>query len=128
MEPIWRQISPTHAIAVDGTVLNTKLQRTLRGSLSPTGRDLVNIAVGRSSRIVSVSRLVAEAFLPAPTRRHCILEHIDGDKNNHHAANLRWVYHEKTLPKPRRKSDPKPKPVAPPIVSVAMGNYKVEFN
>ena len=36
-----------------------------------------------------VSRLVAAAFIPNPDNKPCI-DHIDGDRTNNHADNLRW--------------------------------------
>lgn len=37
-----------------------------------------------------VHRLVAAAFIPNPDNKPCI-DHIDGDRANNHADNLRWV-------------------------------------
>ena len=46
---------------------------------------------------VCVHKLVAFAFLPKPSKPYgkgkncCIIDHIDEDKTNPHADNLRWV-------------------------------------
>jgi hypothetical protein len=38
----------------------------------------------------SIHRLVASRFLPQPTSDKCEIDHIDRDKSNNHASNLRW--------------------------------------
>jgi len=35
-------------------------------------------------------RLVASRFLPQPTSDECEIDHIDRDRSNNHASNLRW--------------------------------------
>ena len=41
-----------------------------------------------------IHRLVAEAFIPNPEGKPCV-DHIDGNKSNADASNLRWAtYHE----------------------------------
>lgn len=38
----------------------------------------------------AVHRLVADAFLPAPTPEQVVVMHLDDDKSNNHYKNLRW--------------------------------------
>lgn len=50
-----------------------------------------------------VSRLVAAAFIPNPDNKPCI-DHIDGDRANNHADNLRWVTVKENQNNPITKS------------------------
>ena len=50
-----------------------------------------------------VSRLVAAAFIPNPDNKPCI-DHIDGDRTNNHADNLRWVTVKENQNNPITKS------------------------
>lgn len=46
-----------------------------------------------------VHRLVAEHFIPNPDNKPCI-DHIDTDRTNNNAKNLRWVTHSENLYNP----------------------------
>lgn len=50
-----------------------------------------------------VHRLVAAAFIPNPENKPCI-DHIDGDRANNHADNLRWVTVKENQNNPITKS------------------------
>ena len=50
-----------------------------------------------------VSRLVAAAFIPNPENKPCI-DHIDGNRANNHADNLRWVTVKENQNNPITKS------------------------
>ena len=50
-----------------------------------------------------VSRLVAAAFIPNPDNKPCV-DHIDGDRANNHADNLRWVTAKENCNNPITKS------------------------
>ena len=86
----------------DGDIKSTKgaIEKILKWKTSPLGYPQVNLTqrIGRKKNItVSVHTLVALAFLPVPPmppgkfKGCCVIKHIDGDKNNCKATNLRWV-------------------------------------
>jgi hypothetical protein len=43
-----------------------------------------------------IHRLVADRFLPSPTG-DCVVDHIDRNKHNNCASNLRWVSHTENM-------------------------------
>lgn len=55
-----------------------------------SGKVCVGLVVDARTSCVFVDGLVARAFVPNPNR-YLELEHIDGDKANSRADNLRWV-------------------------------------
>ena len=50
-----------------------------------------------------IHRLVAAAFIPNPENKPCI-DHIDGNRTNNHADNLRWVTVKENQNNPITKS------------------------
>lgn len=64
--------------------------RIIRPFKSPTGYIYVTFSYKGNHSNHSVHRLVANSFLaPDPTRPH--VDHIDGNKDNNIATNLRWA-------------------------------------
>lgn len=62
--------------------------------LKPVGRPYLHVYLSKSNVhiMVRVHRLVAEAFVPNPEDLECV-DHIDCDKTNNRADNLRWCSH-----------------------------------
>jgi hypothetical protein len=84
---MWLPINDSYEISIDGEVKNTKSGRILKQYYSG---DYKSIRLGANNKIY-IHRLVANTFLPTPTDTKCIVDHIDRNKDNNHASNLRWV-------------------------------------
>lgn len=59
---------------------------------SKRGYYLVQLSKNGSIKDMKVYRAVADAFIPNPDNKPEV-DHIDGDKSNNNASNLRWVTH-----------------------------------
>lgn len=55
-----------------------------------TGKGYLQIVLGEFKKSFAVHRLVAKAFVPNPDGK-TLVDHIDGDRRNNKANNLRWV-------------------------------------
>jgi len=82
------RINDIYAVTIDGDVTNTKTGRVLKPFTERTGYKVLRMGKGKKHYI---HRLVATAFLPAPTAEGCVVDHVDRNKLNNHASNLRWV-------------------------------------
>ncbi len=82
------RINDTYDISIDGEVKNMKTGRILKTHLSGYGYKTLRLGQGKHYYI---HHLVANAFLPQPTDDECQIDHIDRDRMNNHASNLRWV-------------------------------------
>lgn len=72
-----------------GRVKSVKKQLVLKTCGSGNRYKTVALCNGMR-KTFRVHRLVAAAFIPNPDNKPCI-DHIDGDRANNHADNLRWV-------------------------------------
>lgn len=83
----WLPIDDRYEISDDGLVLNRITGRILSPENDRRGYYRVNL-YGKHQKI---HRLVAKRFLPAPTEEGLVVDHIDRDRMNNCAENLRWV-------------------------------------
>jgi hypothetical protein len=80
----WLPIDKIYSVSVDGQV--KKNEKLMKGAFDTLGYRQVS----QYGKLKMVHRLVASRFLPAPTKEGCEIDHIDRDKSNNHASNLRW--------------------------------------
>lgn len=94
MEELWVTIPdfPNYQISNRGHVYNRKLGRMLSPSMNNFGQLRVNLRQGSDARQFSrtITRLVAEAFVPKPDRISTTPIVLDGDFYNCVAENLAW--------------------------------------
>lgn len=85
----------TYVVCSDGTVISTVVwrgssERILKPHPNSHGYLRVRMVLNGVRQSRFVHKLVAEAFLPPrPSSKHEIC-HIDGNRLNNHASNLRW--------------------------------------
>lgn len=88
------KLSANYSVDVNGNITNVRTKRVLQPSKIGAGYLSVRLEGGQSHY---VHRLVARCFLPAPTCPKCEVDHIDRNKENNHASNLRWVSKQENL-------------------------------
>ena len=78
-----------YKVSNHGRVKSVKKQLVLK--ICGSGNRYKTVALCNGMRkTFRLHRLVAAAFIPNPDNKPCI-DHIDGDRTNNHADNLRWV-------------------------------------
>ena len=85
---------PAYTISDCGEVRhNGRIVKPIKKS---TGYYAVNLFNNGKSKMKSISRLVAMAFIPNPDNKPFV-DHIDRDLANNNATNLRWVTQSENL-------------------------------
>lgn len=90
---IWKDIEGYkghYQISNYGNVRSLKKDAFLMKGGYLKGYKIISLWKNGTGKMFRVHRLVAAAFIPNPENKPCI-DHIDGDRANNHADNLRWV-------------------------------------
>lgn len=78
---------PNYSISEDGKLYNRKTKHWL----TPNCQGKVTLCNPYNTRQVGIDRLVAEAFICASPGRHTRVLHVDNNRHNCNASNLRWA-------------------------------------
>lgn len=79
-----------YKVSIEGIVYSKRLNRPMKTSVIRSGVVAIELVDNTGvSKIRAVHRLVAITFLPNPQELPQV-DHIDGNKQNNHATNLRW--------------------------------------
>lgn len=76
----------------DGKIYDLRKEREIIGFLSKDGYLRVYLTNKDGTCAYSVSRLIAETFIPNPDNKPEV-DHIDRNRSNNNASNLRWATH-----------------------------------
>ena len=111
---------PKYSVSDKGDVKNVETGRILKKGVDAFGYEHVILGDENGKRYVKlVHRLVGECFLPNPGRRRTI-DHIDGDKRNNDAANLRWATYSENIRYYNEKNTDKVKPKKLEVLQYAL--------
>jgi hypothetical protein len=89
-------ISPEHTIIDKRGVKQHFRKREVKPVLHNTGYLVVTFRKQGKKVTIRIHRLIAELFVENPDNKP-IIDHIDGDKTNNNAKNLRWVTNSENI-------------------------------
>jgi hypothetical protein len=82
---MWLSLDDVYSVSNEGQVM--KHGKLMKGATDSSGYRQVS----QHGRLKMIHRLVASRFLPAPPTNEMVeIDHIDRDRSNNNASNLRW--------------------------------------
>ena len=84
---------PGYRVTRDGRVWSDSYGDFIKGQVDSGGRIRVSLSKDGKKYKRPVSRLVAETYVEKEQGK-TLVDHIDGNRNNNNASNLRWVTDE----------------------------------
>lgn len=89
---IWKKVSefPNYSVSNQGRVRHDKRNHMRKIFIDKDGYEIVSLQKNGKPITRRVHKLVALAFVPNPLNKPCV-DHIDTNKLNNNADNLRWV-------------------------------------
>ncbi len=98
MEKIINYKDVDYIVSDDGKIFSTKnigrgkYHKEITQRENPDGYMIITVGKNNVRTNVTVHRIVAMAFIENPDPEHLTeVEHIDRDRKNNHASNLRWI-------------------------------------
>lgn len=73
----------------NGRCMHLRKGQAIKTKYDKDGYPYVHLKKEGREKVVKIHRLLAEIHIPNPDRLPQV-DHIDGDKTNHHLSNLRW--------------------------------------
>jgi hypothetical protein len=88
----WRKVieNTTYSVSDEGQVRNDSTNKILKPCFNNCGYFYVQLTKDKKVKIALIHRLVAKAFVENADGKKQV-DHIDGNKTNNNASNLRWV-------------------------------------
>lgn len=97
-----------YSVSNDGRVFNDETGRELKGTTKTNEYQSIILTIDGESKTLLVHRLVAQAFCENPNpNEYIIVDHINGNKHDNRAENLRWVNNSMNMKNISSKSCPK---------------------
>lgn len=97
---LWKRIesNPNYIVSNTGRVKNTKTNKEMNPHISNTGYAVISMSTCGKITTTNIHSLVAKAFVENPNKElYTEVHHIDGDKLNNNADNLKWVTRAENL-------------------------------
>lgn len=89
---IFENQETNYSVSDEGQVRNDKTNKIMKGTYARNEYHSVQLSINGKVKTFMVHRLVAEYFVPNENPElNTIVDHIDQDKHNNKASNLRWV-------------------------------------